>query len=117
MLDKQALNGWHGEHTIASGFEEETEVDIHQTIEAETLVDPANFGQQGTAEGQQISLDGVHVGARCCAKFAQIVGYKAVRTNHTAQRIGQCFVKRLPDVTTEFDRSVKQYHGTPATGT
>src|SRR5579864_6156355 len=42
LLD--ALNhAWSRQDAIAGGFEEETVVDVHQAIEAETLVDPADF--------------------------------------------------------------------------
>src|SRR5450759_382399 len=45
MLDDALCHQGRGQHAIAGGLEEKTVIDIHQTVEAETLIDAANFGQ------------------------------------------------------------------------
>src|SRR5690349_16973282 len=54
VLNKAFSNRGRRQDTIAGGLEEKTVVNVHQAIEAETLVDGADFGQQGSAKSHQI---------------------------------------------------------------
>src|SRR5258708_9959084 len=50
-----------GYDTIASSLEEEAEVNVHQAIETELLVNPANFAQQFAAEGHQVAFNSINI--------------------------------------------------------
>src|SRR5579884_3935600 len=50
------------QRAITGGLEKETEMHVGQAIEAEFLVDPADFGQQLAPEGHQIAFDSIDVG-------------------------------------------------------
>src|SRR6266699_1155101 len=84
-----ALNHtWSCQDAIAGGFQEETVVDVHQAIEAETLVDPADFLQQTAPEGHQVALDGIHVGSGGLMKLAQVFGHQPVWSHDSHIAVG-----------------------------
>ena len=64
-------------------------MNVHQTIEAEALVDRTNFGQQRTAKGHQIALNGIHLGSGRLEKLAQIVSHQTIGTDQADQGIRQ----------------------------
>src|SRR5579883_1003859 len=49
MLDQQLLDLGSRDDTIPGGFKEEAEMDVHQAIEAEALVNRTDLGQQCAA--------------------------------------------------------------------
>src|SRR2546425_9967740 len=67
---------------IARSFEKETVVDVHQAVKAEFFVNPTNFWQQFAAEGQQVALNGINIGAGRFMKVAQVVRHQSIRTCH-----------------------------------
>src|SRR5437764_14161206 len=67
-----------GNCAIARGFEKEAEVNIHQAIKAEFLVNPTNFRQQLAPESHQVSLYRVDIWTRRLTKFAQVIGNQPI---------------------------------------
>src|SRR5436305_1594006 len=61
VLDNAFRNLGSGQHAIARGFEEEAVVDVHQAIETETLVNPANLRQKRSAKCHEIAFDGIDI--------------------------------------------------------
>src|SRR5216683_7203134 len=107
LLD--ALNrAWSRQDAIAGGFEEETVVDVHQAIEAETLVDPADFWQQTSPEGHQVALNGIHIGSGGLVKLAQVFGHQPVWSHDSHIAVGQRGSQWLPDIARDFDRGIHQ---------
>src|SRR5215470_12379772 len=63
------------QHTIARCLKEEAIVDVHQAVEAEALINPANLGQQFPTESHQVTLDCIDIGFRRFIKLAQVFRY------------------------------------------
>src|SRR5579884_4033694 len=70
MFDKQINDLRRGLHPVARGLEKETVVNIHQAIEAKTLIEPAHFAQQRARKDHEIALNCIHVWSGSLAKFA-----------------------------------------------
>src|SRR5579875_1756268 len=54
-------------------FKEKAEVDVHQAIEAELFVDPADLRQQFAAERHQVSFNSINIRAGRLAELAQVI--------------------------------------------
>ena len=67
-----------GNSAIARSFEKEAEVNIHQAIKAEFLVNPNNLRQQLAPESHQVSLYRVDIWTCRLTKFAQVIGNQPI---------------------------------------
>src|SRR5258708_39659749 len=60
------------QHTIARGLKEEAIMDVHQAVEAEALINPANLGHQFSTETHQLALDCIYIRSARFIKLAHI---------------------------------------------
>src|SRR5579875_2378216 len=104
------------QHAIARGFEEETEMDVHETVKAKFFIDPANLRQQFTSEGHQIALNSIDIWPLRLAELAQIIGDKTIGANYTDIAISQRHCQRLPDIAIHLDRGIHQHDIASTTG-
>src|SRR5579872_3132296 len=76
-------------YPITGCLEEETEVDIHQTVKAKLFINPSHFRQQFAPECHQIALDGISIRPSRLLKFAQITAYQSERSGNPDAFISQ----------------------------
>ena len=106
-----------GQDTIARGFEEEAEIDIHQAVKTEALINPANLGQQLPTKSHQVALDCIHIRPGGFTKLTQVIGHQSIRPHNSHIAVRQCHSQRLPDIAFHFYRGIHQHDVMSSAGT
>src|SRR6266404_4721986 len=76
--------------TIARCLEEEAVMNIHQAVETEALLNPANLLQQLSTKSHQVSLDSIYIRPPRFIKLTQVIRHQAIWSHNSHVAVGQC---------------------------